>query len=231
MVLIGIVVAVGMLFWGVASRVGEFTESIAQMEQKKQELAEQYPFTPPEDPALDEARFVQYLGARDQMITQAEDELDWLLIYFDEPESGQSPGFMDLLSFPFTVLNIGSTQMDELGSIQMSVEEYSFITRQMMAELYAWKQLEDGSTRAELGARYFMPLETLNTMVEQADQTAGNVDLGPFSYNSVVTQLEAAVPEGNPNQDLLMAHSDEVVSSSAAILIDAFSMEFELSAP
>lgn len=229
-VLLIIAIVVGSGVWWVSSRVGEFMDIATQLEDNQLELSQQYPFTAPEDGVIDPARFEQYMQVREAMITTTNEKLGWMISFISEEAPMAEPGISDWITLPFTFVSLGKEHTDELFSIQMSTEEYSFITKQMMAEILTWK--DDGATaeKQQFAEQYFAILMTMNQQIQEVEQEnpAANINIGPFTWSQVEGILNGVNVEGHPNEELVVQHMDEIGSDDAAVLFDTFSLEIEL---
>ena len=205
------------------------SQMIALNEEYKQ-LAEDFPFTRPNEFQIDEARFSQFLAIREKTIAavQSKEELAWFLQMAESKEKRDELSIFGLISHSYTgaqqVIDAGFEQVSFLREAEMAMEEYVYLTKIITAEILSWYEQEEDTARADQAKAYFQWFFDLNQWREERVQRDPDdtMDPVPFDFEEFKKDLTDYRDPEHTNRSLISAQAAQVFISKVAVAIDAF---------
>lgn len=232
---LGVVVLLALLAGGALFYLRSVVQNIqADMEAIQTELRElgrEYPFETPEGNVIGEEQFERFLDVRTRLAAKAEEEFRWILDLVDQSANQGDVSFWDVIrnltQLPGNLAAIGRTQVEALADNAMSPNEYRYLTERTAAEIASWRGA--GEELAPLADQYLRPLRDLQDGIENQRQRNPNSDIdpGPFDYNEFMGRVGGATDPDHPNRGLIRSHMDTILSSTAAIYVDAIVLDNE----
>lgn len=232
MIVIALAALLGGGAWFLYNRVQEIADLANTLRSDLVSLEEDFPYTAPEDEVVPEARLEVYLQIRQDSINALEDKMGWFVEFTQNPDSleGQSTFQVaqQFFRLPVNILEVGVVQIRSLRENEMNPDEYTFITYQMLEEVWYWRQnLPADDPLKQTADQYFQPIIQMNENIQQAEQQSPNqnISAGPFDQERFFNKIEERADDNRPNQELMQAHAGEIATASSAVFVDAWTLE------
>ncbi len=213
-------------FW-IKNYTNQIQQQFKTLTAEQKELENQFPFSAPEDKAIDPERYDTFLSVREKIVTETESKLDWLIQFAQSPDDKGGMTIIRLIrnfvGLPLTISEIGLFRVDLLREAEMSHKEYDYLTRVSAAEILSWREFEEGNPWRQHAETYVQPLEDIQAHIEKAEENnpGQNIETGPFDLDEFLEEIQVAKDPDHTNRELIQSKINRFLSSDTVILVDA----------
>lgn len=229
---LGIILLIVAIIAGSIFYVRNITRNAEQSYQEMNALKDKHPFSTPANEQIDPERFNRFLTAREKTYADCKDCFapfsEFVEIDINKNNFSQFKIFTSVMTILTQVPKINKSRLESLKAAEMSPQEYKYWTSIMALEISTWEKLQDQPDKIKLAEQYFHPLKKFeeNAKAISARKPGTNLDNSPFDYDTFIHRIEKKEYKNDKNSETVFAQKDRIVSSTSAIFLDAWTLDF-----
>jgi hypothetical protein len=207
-------------------------DNAQQVSMEVNQLNEKYPFTPPEDHRLSPDRFFVFLSARESLFNNVEHVLAPVINLAGGDTKPEEITTFTIIQGVARMLikapDFKVAQAEIFNRIEMSPQEYTYMTRVLAKEISRWIDLDKPKSQRETADAYFAPLMRFENNIQtfEKENPGANMDTGPFQYTRLMSHLDNNTQFSDNNTEIILENMNSIMQYPNTVFLDVWILEF-----